>query len=143
MLTAAGCAGQPPPAVSEAELLLELTGRVIQAGSAEQQRAIESARREAFEADPSPDTLLRLTLVRALTAALPAELEAVREDLLVLVDARAELTDSQRHLAKLALLLVDERLSLGMQIADLQRQIDSLTEIEASLNTGGTTERTP
>jgi len=132
----------PPP--SEADVLLELTGRVMQASTAEQQRAIESARREAFETDPSPDNLLRLTLVRALTAALPAELEAVREDLVVLVDAQAELSDNQRHLAKLALLLVDERLSLGMQIADLQRQIDSLTEIEASLNSGsGTTERTP
>jgi hypothetical protein len=129
---------------SETELLLDLTGRVMQARSAEEQRSIESAWREAVATDPSADNQLRLTLVRALTAALPTELEAVRQDLLELIDARAELTDNQRHFAELALLLVDERLSLGMQIADLQRQIESLTEIEASLNTGaGSTERTP
>lgn len=133
-----------PPAPSETELLLDLTGRVMQARSAAEQRAIESTWREAVAMDPSADNQLRLTLVRALTAALPAELEAVRQDLLELVDARSELTENQRHFAELALLLVDERLSLGMQIADLQRQIESLTEIEASLNTGaGSTERTP
>jgi len=166
MLTTAGCASRPAseppaeaepapsaaaessagitPAPSETDLLLDLTDRVMQARSAAEQRTIESAWHEAVETDPSPDNRLRLTLVRALTAALPAELEAVRRDLLELIDRPAELSDNQRHFAELALLLVDERLSLSLQIADLQRQIESLTEIEASLNPGtGSTERKP
>lgn len=141
---AAEPAAEITPAPSETDLLLDLTGRVMQADSAEEQRAIESAWREAVATDPGPDNRLRLTLVRALTAALPAELQAVQRDLRELVDSHAGLSDNQRHFAELALLLVEERLSLSMQIADLQRQIESLTEIEASLNPGtGSTERTP
>ncbi|MBK80044.1 MAG: hypothetical protein CMQ43_03915 [Gammaproteobacteria bacterium] len=138
---------EPPDAPEAAaaagtDALLDLTAEVVTAATPEARRAIERDLAEAFEAAPSHDNLLRLSLVRALTAALPAELESVRADLEVLANGREELTDGQRHLALLTLVLVEDRLTLGRQITELRNQIESLTEIEASLNPPPA-ERTP
>lgn len=99
----------------------------------DERRGIETDERTRFEAVPTYENMLRLALVRAYSAALPAELMDTREDLEALADGRRKLSDSQRDLALLALVMVDQRLQMGSQITDLQRQIDSLTAIEASL----------
>lgn len=130
----------------EAEVLLNLTGKVVASATPEQRQQIEQAEQSRFDTDPSYDNLLRLTLVRAYGAALPAELESTRDDLEILANGRHELTLAQRQLAMLALLMIDQRLEMGAQIADLRHQIDSLTEIEASLEdyeAGGPGESVP
>lgn len=113
--------------------LLALTSRMVEARTAEERRNIERAERRAFDAEPTYENMLRVAVVRAFGAALPADLMEAREDLRALANGRYELSPSQRHLALMVLLMVDERLQLGSQIIDLQRQIDSLTEIEATL----------
>lgn len=132
------CTATPPPPVeteteTEAESLLALVARVIDSKSAEQRRRIEEAERGRFEGAPTYDNLLRLTMVRAFAAALPSELKEARADLRALAEGRLELSKYQRDVAQMALIMVDQRLQMGAQIADLQQQIDSLTEIEASL----------
>ena len=128
------------PATTEAapqagvDALLALTAEVMNADTAEARRTIERDLQRRFEATPSHDNRLRLSLVRALTAAGPEELESARTDLQALADGSGALSDGQRRLALLTLAMVEERLVLRHQIADLQRQIESLTEIEASLN---------
>ncbi len=129
-----------PPA--ETDALLDLTAKVVTAATPEARRAIERELQRQFESAPSDDNLLRLTVVRALTAALPAELELVRSDLQGLTNGREALSDAQRHLALLTLVIVENRLTLGHQISELKNQIESLTEIEASLNPPPT-EQTP
>jgi hypothetical protein len=136
LLVAGACMNQPattaPP--SETDRLLELVALAIQATNAEQKRDLEAVQALAYQAWPTNDNLLAWTIVRAFTASLPAALHEVRGDLQVLSNAREELTAGQRHLALVVLTQVEDRLRLGGQIIDLQRQIDSLTEIEASLN---------
>ena len=127
------CATKPPP-IDHAERLLSLVTQVIESSSAEERRGIEAAERARFEAQPTYDNMLRVAMVRAFSAALPAELADTRNDLHALANGRQELTENQRHLALIALMMVDQRLQMGTQISDLQRQIDSLTAIEASLN---------
>lgn len=119
--------------VDETSNLLALTTQVIEARSAEERRGIETTERARFDATPTYDNLLRLALVRSLSGALPSELQETRADLQALANGRQELTANQRRLALLALIMVDERLRMGEQITNLQRQIDSLTEIEATL----------
>lgn len=133
--------GTPTPAAAarasgqaETDALLDLTAEVMTADTPEARQAIERNLEHRFEAVPSHGNLLRLSLVRALTAALPAELESVRADLQGLANGPEALSDGQRHLALLTLVIVEERLTLGHQIAELKNQIESLTEIEASLN---------
>ncbi len=121
------------PADAPIRSLLELVARVIGSTSAEQRRQIQEEETTRFQETPTSANLLRLTLVRAFTAALPSELMESRTDLQSLATGHQPLSDSQRYLALMALKLVDQRLQMGSQIADLQRQIDSLTEIEASL----------
>lgn len=122
------------PSTDEATRLLRLTAKVIGTASTEDRRAIERTQQARFEAAPTYDNLLGLSMVRAFTSALPADLQQTRADLQALANGRAELSENQRNLALLTLILVDDRLRMGGQIADLQQQIDSLTEIEASLN---------
>lgn len=136
------CAVRPEPP-RPAEPLLQLAAEVIEARTPEARRAISERQRLRFEADPTPDNRLRLTLVRAFGAALAPELQEVRADLQALADGEQALSDEQRQLALIALVMVDERLRLGSQISTLQRQLDSLTEIEASLNEAGSGPRGP
>lgn len=124
----------PAAPADETSRLLRLTALVIGAASAEQRRDIERGQQARFDAAPSYDNLLGLSMVRAFTAALPADLKQTRSDLQALANGREELSENQRNLALMALIMVDDRLRMGGQIADLQRQIDSLMEIEASLN---------
>ncbi|HEX7035699.1 MAG TPA: hypothetical protein VF210_07985 [Pseudomonadales bacterium] len=139
LLVLGGCASTPPQ-IDKTDALLGLINRVIEASSAEERRGLEEDERNRFDSVPTYDNMLRLALVRAFSAALPAELMETRNDLLALAEGRQELTDNQRYLAKMALIMVDQRLQMGAQITDLQRQIDSLqrqidslTAIEASL----------
>jgi hypothetical protein len=118
---------------SEIDRLLELAALAIQAADAEQTRDLEAVQHLMYQAWPTYDNLLARTVVRAFSVSLPAALHEVRADLQVLSTAGEELTASQRHLALLILAQVEDRLRLGGQIIDLQQQIDSLTEIEASL----------
>ncbi len=132
------CAVKPEPVPepetpTAAESLLELVAHAIASTSAEQRRSIEKAEKARFQQTPTYDNLLRLTMVRAFSAALPSELMETRADLQVLANGQHELSPYQRYVALMALIMVDQRLQMGNQIADLQRQIDSLTEIEASL----------
>lgn len=147
LLLLGACTTQPATvAQCETDRLLQLIGQAVEAETVAQQRAVMDTQRAQFEASPDHHNLLALALVRAFTAVLPAELQDVQADLQVLAAARVELSDSQRHLAMLALSMVDERLRLGGQIYQLQRQIDSLTEIEATLkgrSDGNTGEPTP
>lgn len=131
-----------PSARNETDALLDLTAEVMAADTPRAQRAIEGELERRFETEPSHANLLRLSMARALTARLPAELKTVRADLQTLANGDAALTDGQRQLARLTLTMVEERLTLGNQITELRRQIESLTEIEASLNPPAT-ERTP
>lgn len=129
-----------PPAESdlpEVFVLLDLATEVIESATPEQRRVLRETQRERYEADPSYDNLLRYTVVRAFSAALPSELQEVRSDLQAMANGREEFTDDQRRIALIALIMVDERLRLGEQILSLQKQIDRLTEIEASLNIQG------
>jgi hypothetical protein len=135
---------------SESDGLLLLAAQVIEAESAEARRGIEALERQRFDADPTRDNLLRLAVVRAMTATQPAELAALRRDLRDLSSPENALPEHQRHVTLVTLRLVEERLSLleerrrlaeerqrlGEQISELQEQIDLLTEIEASLKGG-------
>lgn len=126
--------------------LLTLVTQVIESSSPEQRRGIEQAQRRRFDAEGTYNNLLRLTLVRAFSAALPSELKQTRADLQALANGRDEINDNHRRLALMVLIMVDQRLQMGAQITDLQQQIDSLTEIEASLNdndVNGATELAP
>jgi hypothetical protein len=131
-LVLGGCATTPPEIDKTGELL-DLIAQVIESTSAEERRGIEEDERARFESVPTYDNMLRLALVRAFSAALPAELMETRTDLEALANGRQELNENQRYLALMALIMVDQRLQMGTQITDLQRQIDSLTAIEASL----------
>ncbi len=142
MLLLGGCASRPPEP-TPTESLLELASRVILATTVEERRSIEAAERRSFDAEPSHDNLMRLTVVRAFGAALPADLMEARADLQALANGRHELAPSQRQLAQLLLVMVDERLRMGSQITDLQKQIDSLTEIETTLNHSEVMEQLP
>ncbi len=133
LLISGACANRPP-SPTETEALLQLTSQLIEASEPEQRRALTETQRLRYEADPSYANLLRLTLVRAFDAALAADLQEVRADLQVLAGSQGELVPEQRHIALLVLKMVDDRLRMGAQISNLQQQIDSLTEIEASLN---------
>jgi hypothetical protein len=133
-LLVSGCATTEPTPVDQTEILLGLVSRVIESSSAEERRGIEADERARFDAVPTYDNMLRLAMVRAFSAALPSELMETRNDLQALANGRRELTDHQRRLALMVLIMVDQRLQMGTQITDLQRQIDSLTAIEASLN---------
>lgn len=133
LLLVVGACATTPPEIDKTDALLSLINRVMEASSAEERRGVEQSERSRFENVPTYDNMLRLALVRAFSAALPAELMETRNDLQALADGRRELTDNQRYLARMALIMVDQRLQMGAQITDLQRQIDSLTAIEASL----------
>lgn len=134
MLLLAACTTQPIVTTEpESDRLLRLIIQSIEASSVEERHHVTESVRARFEAEPNYNNLLALTLVRAFTAGLPAELQELRADLQVLSIGTVELTASQRHLAKIALALVDERLQLGAQLMQLQQKIDSLTEIESSL----------
>lgn len=124
---------QPQPA-PQALVLLDLVAQVIESDTPEARRAIEQAERARYEADPTANNRLRLAIVRAYGATLPADLHQTRKSLEALADADDELDDHQRQMVLVALTMVDERLQLGEQILSLQQQIDSLTEIEASMN---------
>jgi hypothetical protein len=124
----------PAPTVDHTDVLLGLVTRVIESSSAEERRGIEEHERARFGAVPTYDNMLRVAMVRAFSAALPSELMETRNDLHALANGHHELTDNQRQLALMVLIMVDQRLQMGTQITDLQRQIDSLTAIEASLN---------
>ena len=131
------CAGTPAaPQVTEAERLLVLVGRVVEAASAEQRRSLEKAERERVARAPSEGNRLRLAMVRAFSAALPSDLMQAHADLRALAGEAQGLSDDQRRLALMALVMVEDRLQMGAQIIELQQKIDSLTEIEASLNHG-------
>jgi hypothetical protein len=132
-----GCVAARPE-INETESLLVLINEVIESSSAEQRRGIEDAERNRFDTTPTYDNMLRLAMVRAFGAALPSELMETREDLQALANGRHELSEYQRHLALMVLVMVDQRLQMGGQIINLQRQIDSLAEIEASLQNNGT-----
>ena len=132
-LCTSACTTTPPP-VDQTDSLLGLVTQVIESSSAEERRGIEESERARFDATPTYDNLLRVAMVRAFSAALPSELMETRNDLHALANGRRELTDNQRKLALMVLIMVDQRLQMGTQISDLQRQIDSLTAIEASLN---------
>lgn len=135
LLLTSACVAEPPaPPRDEAQELLILITRLIESRTPEERRSIEEAERARFEDDPSYDNLLRLAMVRAFGGALPAELIETRNDLQALANGRHELSANQRRLALMVLIMVDQRLQMGNQIVDLQRQIDSLTAIEASLN---------
>lgn len=116
------------------EDLLALVSQVIESSSPEARRSLEAAERARFERSPTTRNRLRVALVRAYSAALPAELMKTRGDLYALASGDYEVSEQQRYLALMALVMVDQRLQMGTQITDLQQQIDSLTEIEASLN---------
>ncbi|MFW6094664.1 MAG: hypothetical protein ACODAC_11875 [Pseudomonadota bacterium] len=131
------CASEPPsPPRSPTAPLLSLSSRMIQAASVEERRALETRARKALETEPSPYNRLRMALVRAFGAALPADLREARAELESLVHAGYGLTPGQRHVAIMVLTMVDDRLRLGAQVTELQKQIDSLTEIEATLPSG-------
>jgi hypothetical protein len=125
-----------PPEIDQTESVLALISEVIESSSAEKRRGIETTERERFDMVPTYDNMLRLAMVRAFSAALPAELMETRSDLQALANGRHELSEGQRHLALMVLIMVDQRLQMGNQITNLQKQIDSLTEIEESLNNG-------
>lgn len=123
--------------------MLLLTSEFIETPEPERRRALIEAQRDHYEADPSYSNLLGLTLLRALDASRPADLLEVRTDLQVLAGIQGELVPEQRHLALLMLRMVDERLRVASEIGDLRQQIDSLTEIEASLDQEVTPEPGP
>lgn len=137
-----------PPAVTSDETarLLKLTAEVINAPTPEQRKVIEAGQLARYQAASNYDNLLGLTMVRALIAASPEDLQAVRSDLQALSNGGAGLSASQRNLALLTLVMVDERLRIGNRITELENQIDSLTKIEESLNNtdlNGGTEQLP
>jgi hypothetical protein len=123
-----------PAGLSATERLLHLIGLVLRTADEQQRRNLETPLRLRFQANPSHDNLLAWTVVRAYITTEPDDLRKIRTDLQVLSASRDGLSDSQRHLAVAVLTMVDGRLRLGDQIASLESQIESLTEIEDSLS---------
>lgn len=135
-----------PSPTDETARLLKLTSEVINASTVEQRRSIEAGQLARYRAASNYDNLLGLAMVRALIATTPEDLQTVRSDLQALSNGGAGLTASQRNLALLTLVMVDERLRIGNRITELESQIDSLTKIEESLNNtdlNGGTEQIP
>lgn len=130
----------------ETTRLLKLTAAVINASSPAERSRIEAGQRARYQADSTYDNLLGLTMVRALSAASPEDLERVQQQLQALTNGGAGLTANQRNLALLTLVMVNEQLRIAHRIVELEHQIDSLTKIEESLNDtdlNGTTEQLP